>query len=167
MGRLRREYLFTSRFLGNRHDVTKPKENGGLGIGNLVLRNKGLLGKWWWRFHKERRSLWARVIENKYGMQDNGWDADLASHTTFRSPWKFISSMYPMFLQSVKVQLGCGNLVRFWEDIWVGNESLKDRYPNLFRISLHKNKPISCFFTGITTSDFQNVISWDLHLGRN
>ncbi|KAL5539045.1 hypothetical protein UlMin_044773 [Ulmus minor] len=39
--------------------VCKPKEYGGLGIGNLMLRNKALLGKWLWRFPLEQHSLWA------------------------------------------------------------------------------------------------------------
>lgn len=42
--------------------TSMPKEFGGLGIGNLLLRNKALLGKWWWRFPKEMDSLWGRVI---------------------------------------------------------------------------------------------------------
>ncbi|KAK6136806.1 hypothetical protein DH2020_029454 [Rehmannia glutinosa] len=48
------------------------------GIGNICLRNKALLGKWWWRFSNERDSLWGRIIVSKYGMQDNNWDAGLA-----------------------------------------------------------------------------------------
>ena len=37
--------------------VCKPKECGGLGIGNLLLRNKALLRKWLWRFPLEQHSL--------------------------------------------------------------------------------------------------------------
>lgn len=43
-------------------------------------------------------------------------------------------------------------MVRFQEDIWVGDEPFKDRFSNLFRISLLKNKPISLFWFGFTTS---------------
>ncbi|KAL5583298.1 hypothetical protein UlMin_015740 [Ulmus minor] len=56
--------------------VCKPKELGGLGIGNLILRNKALLGKWLWRFPLEQHSLWAVVIRSKYGLDRNGWDTN-------------------------------------------------------------------------------------------
>lgn len=113
--------------------VTKTKEFGGLGIGNLLLRNKALLGKWWWRFPKEKESLWGKVITSKYGLQRNGWDAGLALRTTFRSPWKFISRVFPDLLQLTKVQIGNSQNVRFWEDKWAGDQSLKDRFPIIFR----------------------------------
>ena len=35
--------------------VSKSKKNGGLGVGNLIKRNKALLGKWLWRFSLEKR----------------------------------------------------------------------------------------------------------------
>ncbi|KAL5539932.1 hypothetical protein UlMin_042971 [Ulmus minor] len=47
--------------------VCKSKECGGLGIGNLLLRNKALLGKWLWKFPLEQHSLWVAVIRSKYG----------------------------------------------------------------------------------------------------
>ena len=39
----------------------------GLGVLNLVLFNKSLLGKWLWRYAMERNALWRRVIDTKYG----------------------------------------------------------------------------------------------------
>lgn len=86
--------------------VSNSKENGRLGIGNLILKNKALLGKRLWRFSKEKDSLWGRIIVSKYGMQRNGWDPGLASRTTFRCPWKFISRIYPDFLHLTKIQMG-------------------------------------------------------------
>ncbi|KAL5578918.1 hypothetical protein UlMin_011360 [Ulmus minor] len=56
--------------------VCKPKEYGGLGIGNLMPRNKALLGKWLWRFPLEQHSLWAAVIRSKYGLDRNWWDTN-------------------------------------------------------------------------------------------
>jgi hypothetical protein len=41
----------------------------GLGVKNLMLFNKALLGKWLWRFVQEENSLWRQVIVEKYGVQ--------------------------------------------------------------------------------------------------
>ncbi|XP_073024393.1 uncharacterized protein [Primulina eburnea] len=68
--------------------VTRPKDRGGLGLGNICLRNRALLGKWWWRGSVERDPLWKKVITSIYGLQDNGWDVGLARNATSRSPWK-------------------------------------------------------------------------------
>ncbi|KAL4302917.1 hypothetical protein GQ457_10G009840 [Hibiscus cannabinus] len=35
---------------------------GGLGVANLEIMNRSLLGKWFWRFGNEASSLWKRVI---------------------------------------------------------------------------------------------------------
>lgn len=59
--------------LVNWESVTKPKTDGGLEIGNLVQRNKSLLGKWLWRFAKEHHSLWHGVIRSSYGRNPGGW----------------------------------------------------------------------------------------------
>lgn len=41
--------------------VSRSKEKGGLGIGNLVKRNYALLGNWLWRVPLKRNSLWHAV----------------------------------------------------------------------------------------------------------
>lgn len=47
-------------------NYTKTKENGGLGIGDLVLKNAGLLFKWWWHFLVESAPLWKQVLCSCY-----------------------------------------------------------------------------------------------------
>ncbi|KAL5569671.1 hypothetical protein UlMin_026246, partial [Ulmus minor] len=69
--------------------VCTPKECGGLGIGNLLIRNKALLGKWLWRFPLEQHTLWAAVIRSKYGLNREGWDTNLVTVGSFRSPVSF------------------------------------------------------------------------------
>ena len=72
-------------------EVCKPKSLGGLGVGNLVVRNRALLGKWLWRFPLEIELLWHSIIRSKYGIQINGWDANEGRGVSYRNPWKFIS----------------------------------------------------------------------------
>lgn len=59
---------------------------------------------------------------SKYGIQKNGWGAELALRSNFRSPWKSISRVYPYFMQLIKVQIGNGKMVRFWEEKCLGRE---------------------------------------------
>ncbi|RVX00840.1 putative ribonuclease H protein [Vitis vinifera] len=49
------------------------KKKGGLGVRNLALMNKALLGKWNWRFAIESEALWKQVISHKYGVEEGGW----------------------------------------------------------------------------------------------
>jgi len=39
--------------------------------------------------------------------------------------------------------LGDGKKVKFWEDIWVGDQSLKDKYSRLFSISKCKKSTMA------------------------
>lgn len=49
-------------------DIVKShKEHGGSGILDLEHRNSSLLAKWIWRYHKEHKALWLRVIQAKFG----------------------------------------------------------------------------------------------------
>ena len=54
--------------------VSRPKELGGLGFGKTSMRNITLLGKWLWRFPRERSGIGHKVIASIYGTHPNGWD---------------------------------------------------------------------------------------------
>ncbi|RVW15386.1 putative ribonuclease H protein [Vitis vinifera] len=73
--------------------VCRPKKLGGLGFGKTSLRNIALLGKWLWRFPRERNSLWHKVIASIYGIHPNGWDANMVDRWSHRCPWKFLWSL--------------------------------------------------------------------------
>ena len=47
--------------------ITKPKDEGGLGLQAVKERNLAFLAKLNWRFHIEKQSTWARVLTHKYG----------------------------------------------------------------------------------------------------
>ena len=116
-----RDFLWGDNNLSSSHlvsweEVTRPKHKGGMEIGNLVLRNKSLLLKWLWRFTRERDMLWHRVIKSKYGMDEGGWLPREIGNTTYRSPWKAIQRLLPLFLDHAKMKLGNGERIIFWED---------------------------------------------------
>ena len=62
-----------------------------------------------------------------------------------------------------KLKLGNGERIRFWEDVWGGNESFKIKYPNLFRLSLLHNKHVSNFLI----KNINQEPSWNFHFRRS
>ena len=108
-----------------------PKVYSGLGLGELIRRNKSLLFKWLWRFPLEKDALWYSVIKSKYGLNENQWDSERNHLVTHRNPWKFISSLYREFLSCVAFKVGNGTNVRFWEYVWRDDIVFKFRFPSL------------------------------------
>ncbi|RVW46854.1 Transposon TX1 uncharacterized 149 kDa protein [Vitis vinifera] len=83
--------------------VSRPKESGGLGFGKISLRNIALLGKWLWRFPRERSGLWHKVIGSIYGTHPNGWDANMVVRWSHRCPWKAIAQVFQEFSPFVRL----------------------------------------------------------------
>ena len=46
--------------------ICRPKDQGGLGIENLEVKNRCLLSKWLYRLSIERDGVWAQLLRNKY-----------------------------------------------------------------------------------------------------
>jgi hypothetical protein len=53
--------------------VCTPIKEGGLGIINLMVFNRALLGKWLWRYEIERDIWWRVVVDSKFGSLWDGW----------------------------------------------------------------------------------------------
>ncbi|RVW88612.1 hypothetical protein CK203_032960 [Vitis vinifera] len=141
--------------------VCKPKTIGGLGLGNISWRNLALLGKWLWRYPREGSALWHQVILNIYGSHSNGWDANTFSQmVTSLSLEDYCSSLSGVFFDySV-----CGRKrkrIRFWEDLWWGDQPLGTQYPRLFRVVVDKNISISSVLGP------SRPFSWNLNFRRN
>lgn len=119
------------------------KKKGGLGITSIKHRNISLLAKWWWRNKKETNSLWQRILQSKYG------DSELLSDRPVprnRSPIMNSNLSVKSFPQlklfsniDFQWKAGNGETIKFWKDQWIGGEILKDKYPRIFYLSLHKN----------------------------
>lgn len=56
--------------------VKLPKNSGGLGLNALVDNNRSVLGKWWYRWMADRKSMWNKYVKDKY---DCSWDVDLGT----------------------------------------------------------------------------------------
>ncbi|KAK9001146.1 hypothetical protein V6N11_082937 [Hibiscus sabdariffa] len=49
----------------NWSDVCRPIHLGGLGISDHCIKNRALLGKWFWHFGNEQDNVWKRMISSK------------------------------------------------------------------------------------------------------
>ena len=85
----------------------------------------------------------AKLIKSKFGLQNNRWDSGLASRSIYRSPWKFISSLYEEFRRLLCFRVSNGRKIRFLKDVWWGKEAFSNRFVDLCRLSLASNGTIA------------------------
>lgn len=116
---------------------------GGLGIENLRNCNNALLGKWLRRFLVERNALWRKVVVNKFGEGNHYWFLKevLTSHGL--SVWNGIMKGWDTFKQFISFDVGSGNHIRFWRDIWCGNVEFQRMFPNLFNLAVSGEELVS------------------------
>ncbi|PWA74799.1 reverse transcriptase domain, Reverse transcriptase zinc-binding domain protein [Artemisia annua] len=124
-------------------DVTRPKKQGGLGLPRLEWCNKSLLSKWIWRYREERNALWRSVLEAIHG-SSRQWEA-IPSNARLASNWNSLVRLEKQWKlggqrisERIKGVIGDGKDVRFWLDIWVGLEPLKNTFPLLFMLESEK-----------------------------
>ena len=116
--------------------ICRPKDQGGLGVELLQIKNKCLLSKWLSKILNEE-GVWQELLCNKYL---GGTTLSQVKVKPSDSPfWKGIMKVKDDFFLRGSFQVGDGQSVRFWEDIWLGDEPLAAQYQSLFNIVRHKN----------------------------
>ncbi|WVZ51322.1 hypothetical protein U9M48_002476, partial [Paspalum notatum var. saurae] len=115
--------------------LCQPKEQGGLGVQNIDIQNKCLLSEWLFKLCNED-GIWQVLLRNKY-LKGNSLSQ------TEKKPrdshfWKSLMGVKNYFLSLASFW----NQIRFWEDIWLYNQALKDIYPNLFTIVRRKHATV-------------------------
>nr|GFB54266.1 RNA-directed DNA polymerase, eukaryota, reverse transcriptase zinc-binding domain protein [Tanacetum cinerariifolium] len=120
------------------NNVMASKEKGGLRVASLYALNKDLMRKWIWRFYSQNSSLWARVI--KVIHEEDG-KVGKVDHSRSRSCWLNIvheinelEKQGIKLLDHMKVKLGNGDKVIFWEDTWNGDKPFNDLYPRIYAL---------------------------------
>lgn len=105
--------------LASWNKVYQPVSCGGLGLQNLILFNKTILGKWLWRHQLERNTLWMYVVEVKYGSVQGRWYTNEFRGMYKVNLWKTIQLGWGTFL-ILSNKVGDGNRIIFWHDYWCG-----------------------------------------------
>jgi hypothetical protein len=107
--------------------------------------NISLLSKWRWKLLDENYAVLKEVIKSKYGVNVVGRVELGKEHKPWYSSlwWRDICSIglnlqTNWFACNVFKKLGNGVNTSFWCDKWIGESTLKDRFPRLFSISSQK-----------------------------
>jgi hypothetical protein len=116
--------------------VCRPKDQGGLGIEVLELKNKCLLSKWLFKLLNEE-GVWQELLHNKY-LRHKTLSAVQAKPTD-SSFWKGLMRVKEEFFNRGFFQIGNGMNTRVCEDIWLGKTPLANQYPSLYNIVRHKD----------------------------
>ena len=106
--------------------VTKPKKDGGLGLQAAKEKNIALLAKLNWRMHREKESLWARVLTHKYINRRRyvGNRIDVGRIKGCSSVWKAIKEGESVFKKGTKWIAGRESNLSFWNDKWLNQGTL-------------------------------------------
>jgi len=128
--------------------VQRPKAQGGLGVGDLLLKNAALLFKWWWRFACEEGAMWRSVIQSLH--EEDHLLLPGKSISTLPGPWRDIKSIVlkespvsQAFFENISFKLGDGRSVKFWLDAWTDGQPLKKAFPMLYRLSSQQQECIA------------------------
>ncbi|KAF9602254.1 hypothetical protein IFM89_026339 [Coptis chinensis] len=91
-----------------------------------------------WRFGTEHGVLWRKIITAKYGLQSIGGRPPDVTTTYGCSLWRGILASKSLFFSGVRYCVGQGNNIRFWHDVWCGEEPFSLRFQNIFRFTVLK-----------------------------
>ena len=95
--------------------VTRPKDEGGLGLQTAKGRNTTLLAKLNWRFHTEDKVPWAKVLRMKY-CNPQRLNSRNASKLPSSRIWKGILRGEENFKKGIRWLLGFESNLEFWND---------------------------------------------------
>ncbi|WMV40396.1 hypothetical protein MTR67_033781 [Solanum verrucosum] len=91
---------------------------------------------------KKLNSLWKDVIISRYAMEDSWTTKEV------RSPygvglWRTIRNLWPKIWRNSKIDIGNGRKTFFWNDVWVGQHSLKQLHLEIYNLNQQKEATVA------------------------
>jgi hypothetical protein len=140
--------------------ICTPLHSGGLGVYNFI-QFRALLGKWLWRYGREREALWRLVIDAKFESLKGGWCSKEVSGSFGVGVWKHIRRGWEKFCNFVRFEVGDESYISFWHDWWCKDRSLNQCFPVLF--SIVRNKDATVVDNLVV---YNGVIQWNVLFTR-
>jgi hypothetical protein len=120
--------------------ICHPKDQGGLGIEVLDIKNNCLLSKWLFKIINEE-GIWQELLCNKYLKRKNL--AKVHAKPTDSPFWKGLMHQKDFFFRFGSFRVGDEEGMRFWLDTWLGAEPLASQYPSLYAIVNYKTVTVA------------------------
>ncbi len=146
--------------------VKKPVEFGGLGVGDLLHRNKSFMLKGVYQLVNGSSKVWARQIRIRLNVRSLGdlRHVDVRSLSPiwrdFLKVWGVGSDLHGFLQTQLRPRLGSGDTISFWADLWCSPAPLSVLFPRLFRLSSLPEGRVGEF--GQWSSDgWQWSLPWD------
>ncbi|GJV88518.1 RNA-directed DNA polymerase, eukaryota [Tanacetum coccineum] len=120
--------------------VLSTKKHGGLGVSSFYALNGALLFKWVWRYISQDNSLWARVISSIHGSKFQ--DLVLSPSSLWISivrEVRVLKSRAVDLVSYCKKRVGNRLRTSFWEEVWIGDNSLSSVFPRIFALENNKS----------------------------
>ncbi|KAL1548779.1 hypothetical protein AAHA92_16968 [Salvia divinorum] len=103
--------------LVNWKTVCKPMCSGGLGIHNLKTHNQAFMIKLGFRLILEDKSLWARILREKYKV--HSVCPTVIKRSSSSLVWHSLSKIWDHVYNSICWSIGDGVRTKFWCDSWI------------------------------------------------
>jgi hypothetical protein len=139
--------------------LCRPKDQGGLGITDIYIKNKCLLSKWIFKLLNEE-GIWQTLLRNKYLSAKCFTQAQIKPGDSHF--WKGLLKVREDFLGCGTFKIKDGSQTRFWEDTWVGSKPLKEQFPSLFNIVHYPHDTmVNVMNQNPLNLSFRRALTWD------
>jgi hypothetical protein len=134
--------------------VTMPKDQGGLGIRNLMRHNQALMANLATKLLTEGAGPCFGWLSRWY-LQNQIPEAPSAQDTPF---WKSMVKHITLVQSTTRCTINSCRKTAFWNDVWTGLGKLRETFPNLFTFANNSSYTVR--------SQFQDN-AWELDLYDN
>jgi hypothetical protein len=117
--------------------------------------NRTLLRKFLWRYATKREALWRSMVKAKCGSMWVRWCSEVfGSHGV--GVWKNMRRGCGVS-RLVRFEVGNESKIRFWQDVWCGDQPLKASLPTLLNIARFKKASMADFILSLN-----DIVQWNI-----
>nr|XP_043633199.1 uncharacterized protein LOC122604369 [Erigeron canadensis] len=139
--------------------ICLPKNEGGLGIKQILVVNKSLMAKHIWSIITNRESLWVKWVHS-YRLQGwSFWDVPIKSGCSWG--WRKLLNLRSELRQFIRSKIGDGASTSAWDANWIWSVAWYTLFPVLISIPVISLSSVQKDYKEQKESVFSTTIVWD------